>query len=51
MDYVLRKFLRKPKGAALGAVLLTQEKTIAVRPEADLVRRLHAAADSHHTGA
>lgn len=46
VDYVLRKFLRKPKAAAPGAVLLTQEKTITVRPEADLVRRLHAAADA-----
>lgn len=46
VDYVLRKFLRKPKAAAPGAVLLTQEKTITVRPEADLVRRLHAAEDA-----
>src|SRR5574337_1126883 len=46
VDYVLRKFLRKPKAAAPGAVLLTQEKTITVRPEADLVRRLHAATDA-----
>lgn len=46
VDYVLRKFLRKPKAAAPGAVLLTQEKTIIVRPEADLVRRLHAAPDA-----
>ncbi|HWQ69444.1 MAG TPA: NFACT family protein [Patescibacteria group bacterium] len=45
VDYVLRKFLRKPKAAPPGAVLLTQEKTITVRPEADLVRRLHAADD------
>ncbi|MBI2883203.1 MAG: NFACT family protein [Candidatus Methylomirabilis oxyfera] len=46
VDYVLRKYLRKPKAAAPGAVLLTQEKTITVRPEADLVRRLHAAEDT-----
>lgn len=46
VDYVLRKFLRKPKAAAPGTVLLTQEKTITVRPEADLVRRLHAAPDT-----
>ncbi|CBE69384.1 putative Fibronectin-binding protein / Fibrinogen-bindingprotein [Candidatus Methylomirabilis oxygeniifera] len=46
VDYVLRKFLRKPKAAAPGAVLLTQEKTITVQPEAGLVRRLHAAADA-----
>ncbi len=46
VDYVLRKFLRKPKAAAPGAVLLTQEKTITVRPEAELVRRLHAAEDA-----
>jgi len=49
VDYVLRKFLRKPKAAAPGAVLLTQEKTITVRPEADLVRRLHAAAGTSRT--
>ncbi len=46
VDYVQRKFLRKPKAAAPGAVLLTREKTITVRPEADLVRRLHAAEDA-----
>jgi predicted ribosome quality control (RQC) complex YloA/Tae2 family protein len=46
VDYVLRKYLRKPKAAAPGAVLLTQEKTITVQPEAGLVRRLHAAADA-----
>jgi predicted ribosome quality control (RQC) complex YloA/Tae2 family protein len=41
VDYALRKYLRKPRAAAPGAVLLTQEKTIAVRPDRDLVRRLH----------
>jgi predicted ribosome quality control (RQC) complex YloA/Tae2 family protein len=41
VDYVLRKYLRKPKAAAPGVVLLTQEKTIVVRPDRDLVRRLH----------
>lgn len=46
VDYVLRKYLRKPKAAAPGAVLLTQEKTITVQPEAGLVRRLHAAEDA-----
>lgn len=46
VDYVQRKFLRKPKAATPGAVLLTREKTITVRPEADLVRRLHAAEDA-----
>lgn len=46
VDYVLRKYLRKPKAAAPGTVLLTQEKTITVQPEAGLVRRLHAAADA-----
>ncbi len=46
VDYVLRKFLRKPKAAAPGAALLSREKTITVRPEADLVRRLHAAEDA-----
>ena len=48
VDYVQRKFLRKPKAAAPGAVLLTREKTITVRPEADLVRRLHASEDALH---
>jgi predicted ribosome quality control (RQC) complex YloA/Tae2 family protein len=46
VDYALRKFLRKPKAAAPGAALLSREKTITVRPEADLVRRLHAAEDA-----
>ncbi len=41
VDYALRKYLRKPKAAAPGVVLLTQEKTIVVRPDRDLVRRLH----------
>jgi predicted ribosome quality control (RQC) complex YloA/Tae2 family protein len=41
VDYALRKYLRKPKAAALGLVLLSQEKTIVVRPDRDLVRRLH----------
>ncbi len=42
VDYALRKYLRKPRAAAPGAVLLTQEKTIIVRPDRDLVRRLHS---------
>ena len=41
VDYALRKYLRKPKGAVPGLVLLSQEKTIVVRPDRDLVRRLH----------
>ena len=41
VDYALRKYLRKPKGAPPGVVLLTQEKTIVARPDPDLVRRLH----------
>ncbi len=41
VDYALRKYLRKPKAAAPGLVLLSQEKTIVVRPDRDLVRRLH----------
>jgi len=41
VDYALRKYLRKPKAAAPGVVLLSQEKTIVVRPDRDLVRRLH----------
>ncbi|HLC20498.1 MAG TPA: NFACT family protein [Candidatus Methylomirabilis sp.] len=41
VDYAVRKYLRKPKAAAPGVVLLTQEKTIVVRPDRDLVRRLH----------
>ena len=51
VDYVLRKYLRKPKAAAPGVVLLTQEKTIVVRPGPDLIRRLHPArADSRIEG-
>jgi len=41
VDYALRKYLRKPKAVAPGLVLLSQEKTIVVRPDRDLVRRLH----------
>ncbi|MGH7409571.1 MAG: Rqc2 family fibronectin-binding protein [Candidatus Methylomirabilis sp.] len=43
VDYALRKYLRKPKAAAPGTVLLTQEKTIVVQPDPGLVRRLHPA--------
>jgi predicted ribosome quality control (RQC) complex YloA/Tae2 family protein len=48
VEYALRKYLRKPKGAAPGAVLVTQEKTILVRPDPDLVRRLHPAREEPH---
>jgi predicted ribosome quality control (RQC) complex YloA/Tae2 family protein len=48
VDYALRKYLRKPKAAAPGVVLLTQEKTIVVGPDAGLVRRLHPAATDRH---
>lgn len=41
VEYALRKYLRKPKGAAPGMALLTQEKMILVRPDRELVRRLH----------
>jgi predicted ribosome quality control (RQC) complex YloA/Tae2 family protein len=43
VDYALRKYLRKPKGAAPGLVLLSQEKTVVVRPDPGLIRRLHPA--------
>jgi predicted ribosome quality control (RQC) complex YloA/Tae2 family protein len=48
VDYALRKYLRKPKAAAPGVVLLSQEKTIIVGPDAGLVRRLHPAATDRH---
>jgi predicted ribosome quality control (RQC) complex YloA/Tae2 family protein len=48
VEYALRKYLRKPKAAAPGAVLVTQEKTILVRPDPDLVRRLHPAREEPH---
>jgi len=41
VDYALRKYLRKPKAAAPGVVLLSQEKTIVVHPDPGVVRRLH----------
>jgi predicted ribosome quality control (RQC) complex YloA/Tae2 family protein len=50
VDYVLRKYLRKPKAAAPGLVLLSQEETIVVRPDSDLVRRLHPAAKTMQRG-
>ncbi len=43
VDYAPRKYLRKPKGAAPGVVLLAREKTIVVRPDPGVVRRLHPA--------
>ncbi|MBI2902453.1 MAG: NFACT family protein [Candidatus Methylomirabilis oxyfera] len=49
VDYVLRKYLRKPKAAAPGVVLLSQEKTLVVRPDPDLVRRLHPASKTIRT--
>jgi len=41
VDYALRKYLRKPKRAAPGVVLVAREKTIVVTPDAGVVRRLH----------
>jgi len=41
VDYAVRKYLRKPKSAAPGVVLLSQEKTIVVHPDPGVVRRLH----------
>ncbi|HZY30030.1 MAG TPA: NFACT RNA binding domain-containing protein, partial [Candidatus Methylomirabilis sp.] len=49
VDYVLRKYLRKPKAAAPGVVLVSQEKTLVVRPDSDLVRRLHPASKTIRT--
>ncbi|GBC91517.1 hypothetical protein HRbin14_02289 [bacterium HR14] len=34
VDYTLRKYVRKPKGAPSGFALYTHEKTLAVRPNA-----------------
>ena len=42
IGYALRKHLRKPKGAAPGAVLVSQQKTIRVRMEPDRLARLLA---------
>lgn len=38
--YTSRKYLRKPKKAKAGTVLLTQEKTILVEPDPSLVKKL-----------
>ena len=42
VGYALRKHLRKPKGAAPGAVLVSQQKTIRVRMERGRLERLLA---------
>ncbi|MFQ5840319.1 MAG: NFACT RNA binding domain-containing protein, partial [Candidatus Methylomirabilales bacterium] len=40
VDYTRVKFLRRPRGGKPGTALITQEKTILVRPDAALVGRL-----------
>ncbi|MBI3989863.1 MAG: NFACT family protein [candidate division NC10 bacterium] len=40
--YTFRKYLKKPKGAKPGTVLLTHEKAILVSPDPQLVRKLAA---------
>jgi NFACT N-terminal and middle domains/NFACT protein RNA binding domain len=42
VSYVDRRYVRKPKGSATGAVTLDREKVIAVRVEADRLERLLA---------
>ena len=49
VDYAVRKYLRKPKSAAPGVVLLSQEKTIVVHPDPGVVRRLHPAQTASST--
>jgi len=44
VHYTLRKHVRKPKGAKPGLVTITHEQTIFATSDADLVRRLGAAA-------
>ncbi len=44
VHYTLRKHVRKPKGAKPGLVTITQEKTVFATADANLVRRLAAAA-------
>lgn len=35
VDYTLKKYVRKPRGAAPGSVLIEREKTLHVSPEPD----------------
>lgn len=40
VDYTLRRFVKKPSGARPGMVIYTTNRTLYVRPDAALVRRL-----------
>ena len=40
VDYTLRKYVRKPRGAASGAVLPDRVKTLFVRPDPEVAERL-----------
>jgi len=40
VDYTLRKYVRKPRGAASGAVLPDRVKTLFVRPDQEVAERL-----------
>ncbi|MGI8497244.1 MAG: NFACT RNA binding domain-containing protein [Gemmatimonadaceae bacterium] len=45
VDWTRRKYVRKPRGAAAGLVLLSRSKTLTVRPSAELERALRVDRD------
>ena len=47
VGYALRKHLRKPKGAAPGAVMVSNQKTVRVRMEPTRLRRLLDSGEGH----
>ena len=40
VDYTLRKYVKKPSGAAPGKVIYTHQKTVYVTAEEDEIRRI-----------
>ena len=43
VDYTLRKYVKKPSGAAPGKVVYTHQKTVYVTPEEEQIRKIAAA--------
>ena len=40
VDYTLRKYVKKPSGAALGRVIYTHQKTVYMTPEEDEIKKI-----------
>ena len=45
VDYTLRKYVKKPSGAAPGKVIYTHQKTVYVTAEEEEIRKIQAAGD------